>query len=452
ASVIHPDGRVVDVTYASGYGSVALGADGLLYLGRTDAWFFGALPYSDTTESSWSGAYTNFLNSVSTTPRRLGSGTNGISPRAVASGVGLTLIAREPDLSKSAVAHITKDYATGWMVGDCKLATLCDGTTGTITGGTVPDRSGAGNTLTVNGTLSRTADANTDLVWHGPFTTANYYSRAHDGDFDFDGDFDISLWASNVGTLDSFVSYQDAGESTFGDGAYIILQTAPDGAVRARLGGASGSVTLTGPIVTGTVSALRLRRTGSLIELLVNGRVVASTSSPVGSLANASATFRVGVITYNGALVDVCDGKIALLRLSATASTSAQAAKAYRDERARLQGYGLLGGTSNNVTSLAEGPTTGTLTAGTGDGASVFRGLRRIAYHDGASTGGLMTSDSVVAVGSAGGYTAIGTAAEAIVLRDAVDVIDEAAGLAAQDAPPDDEAVADTHLLLSLRY
>ncbi|QCO19466.1 hypothetical protein D3869_29925 (plasmid) [Azospirillum brasilense] len=93
----------------------------------------------------------------------------------------------------------------------------------------------------------------------------------------------------------------------------------------------------------------------------------------------------------------------------------------YADEAPLFQAGAkeLLGGTSNAVSALSQDPLTGRLAVGTGDGVSIFQGLRRVSYLDEVALAAT-TSDTVRSVALRGGVLAIGTAAEVGVVLDAI--------------------------------
>jgi hypothetical protein len=133
-SVIHPWGAVYDITRALGFDHIALGETGL-WASSAGNVQFGPLPYADIADTSWRGGY--YVGD--------GSALKGISlvtntqailfERAIGQVSGLNLLAVErgsPTLGMVSYAAI--NFATGWQVGDIRLAALCDTTTGNVTG------------------------------------------------------------------------------------------------------------------------------------------------------------------------------------------------------------------------------------------------------------------------------------------------------------------------------
>lgn len=559
ASVILPDGRVADITGATYVGCSILD-DGRLILTRSDGGVdVGPIPYADVAVGSWrQRAYTS-----AAAPALLGSATGA---RATAGGFaarspsGLTLVAEDRTTpANGMVACITKDYATGWLPGDVRLAALCDGTTGSNTGATVlsdgfasvsgwtasggsiasvgaelevtgsgsgtaraarsitttpgvtylltisarrgssaagamvdvndtsgsyvalasatvsatsnqpvtiqftalsaatniylqhgaanatgtvyfddllirvaaPDRSYKSRGLVVNGTLSRAAVATgSDVVAYSGFSASNYLEQSYSADLDTaTGDLAVIVWVNGAATVQR--GYYTAGALSgarwrlVNTGAGILRFSAGDGSTE-------NQAQLSQTIAAGTwrLAVGIIRRASSTIELWLDGVLVATASLTVGSLTNTNATLRAGT-EHNGSVYG--DG-MALLRIGAYAPTPAKIRRMYRDERPLFDpgAKAFLGGTSNAVSSLARDASRGLLAVGTGDGVSVFSGLRRVSYLDGTALGSTIGNDAINAVGAGAGYTLIGTTANVGVYNAGVAYQDE---LAARPTP-----------------
>lgn len=117
-------------------------------------------------------------------------------------------------------------------------------------------------------------------------------------------------------------------------------------------------------------------RTGSAMQLWFNGVLVASGTSSL-TMTSANAVLRVGR-RVDSAAKD--DGKIALLRISATAPSQSQIEQIYRDELPLFQANAqcTLAGTSAAITALSYDEDTAVLHAGTSYGRSSFKGLLRV--------------------------------------------------------------------------
>jgi trimeric autotransporter adhesin len=142
-SVIRDDGTVVDLTN-SGYESNFVNFQDeqiVLNLYQTSSnnnWW--AISYHDIPSSDITGlsSTTRFNGSTDDFPSILGPLTlnpSAISKDSLGNSSGLTNIYRYlPDYDKSMVAYTTSDYATGWMNGDIRLATLSDTDATNVTG------------------------------------------------------------------------------------------------------------------------------------------------------------------------------------------------------------------------------------------------------------------------------------------------------------------------------
>jgi trimeric autotransporter adhesin len=166
-SVIKDDGTVVDLTN-SGYESNFVNFQDeqiVLNLYQTSSnnnWW--AISYHDIPSSDITGlsSTTRFNGSTDEFPSILGPLTlnpSAISKDSLGNSSGLTNIYRYlPDYDKSMVAYTTSDYATGWMNGDIKLATLSDtddtDVTGTELVTNTTDRDFSGALVNWAGTIS----------------------------------------------------------------------------------------------------------------------------------------------------------------------------------------------------------------------------------------------------------------------------------------------------------
>jgi trimeric autotransporter adhesin len=142
ASIIHPNGAVYDITDANGFGTALFVDDTRLSVGSSSAGAAivttGPIPYADVAVAAWRLAFYSATTSGSAGALRF-AGTSrptALTRNAIGSGTGgLTLIAEDPaNPAGGMMAYAATNHATGWMPGDCRLASLCDTTTGNIVG------------------------------------------------------------------------------------------------------------------------------------------------------------------------------------------------------------------------------------------------------------------------------------------------------------------------------
>lgn len=290
----------------------------------------------------------------------------------------------------------------------------------------LPDRSCKGRGLVVKGALNRTA-LPCGLAALGGFSASNYLMQPYNADLDFGtGDFWACCWVRMGAANNDTIMERGAYAGGYA-GAGIRLNLLSDGSV-------TGSVTADGwsnlavayspagvVAVDSWQHVILLRRAG-VLELWVDGQRlgVASGSLAEVSLTNTSAVTRIGVRLDGTVLAD--QTQIVMARAAAYAPTPAQIRKMYADERAVVIGGlpAILGGASNNITAMAANDAAGTLAVGTGDGISVFAGLGRVQYLDGASGGAAIANDAITAVSASGPHMLIGTAANAGLISDSV--------------------------------
>jgi hypothetical protein len=133
-SVIHPDGRVVSLTDASGHSAVSFVSDahlsGIPGATTTNLYFY-ALPYVTAAESgvrvatyAASGQAINYLI----------GGQSSLVASAAGGALGAARFAHETASNPGAgmVAVMAHTFSTGWQPGDIRLAALCDGRTGAL--------------------------------------------------------------------------------------------------------------------------------------------------------------------------------------------------------------------------------------------------------------------------------------------------------------------------------
>ncbi|WP_454021215.1 hypothetical protein [Azospirillum sp. Marseille-Q6669] len=277
-----------------------------------------------------------------------------------------------------------------------------------------PDRSYKGKGFPVYGTLQRNPVATgSDVVAWSGFSVPNYLEQPYNADYDVGtGDFMIACWAKiTVPGTEALWWRQD----TAGAGMRLAIDFG-GGFPRAIV----GTNVLTGPaqLNDGVLHLIMAVRRSGVLELWVDSVRVA-TIADVQNVNNAAAVTRIGV--RPDGTNPAANTTMLFHRFAAYAPTPAQIRKMYVDEPALFQpgAKALLGGTSNAVSALSQDPLTGRLAVGTGDGVSVFQGLRRVSYLDEAVLAAT-TSDTVRSVSLRGGSLLIGTAAEIGFVGDAI--------------------------------
>lgn len=154
-SVIHPDGRVYDVSTDAASARCAINADGSLWVYRSTGSAFGSLapdgrgllyrfsvPYAD----AGVGAAITVYAANSSVPATLSGSANHIpsftflakEKSAIGKDVGLVFLSEDrTNPANGMVSYSAINYATGWQPGAIKGAWLCDGVTGNITAANV---------------------------------------------------------------------------------------------------------------------------------------------------------------------------------------------------------------------------------------------------------------------------------------------------------------------------
>jgi hypothetical protein len=164
-SVIKDDGTVVDISYPTATQSISFNADRLFMHPSASAVSFGSLPSSDVTMTSWRDGYYSAA-SVPAVISSAGTLKSDVTHGVVVTSAGVTFLDEDVQTpSNGMVAYTTSDYATGWMNGDIKLATLSDTDDTDVTGaelvtnGQSPISSTSGwSTIYSNSTLSINSD------------------------------------------------------------------------------------------------------------------------------------------------------------------------------------------------------------------------------------------------------------------------------------------------------
>ena len=350
--------------------------------------------------------------------------TNAVTPTsknglAIGYADRLSIVKRNTGhMEEGAVAYVTSDYNTGYMLGDIRFAGLANSRT--------EDHSVKGNDLTLNGTVTQTtalgtfgqADA-TDLFAYSGFTSGssgNHLAKGYDADFDFGtGDFSIMLWAKWSGSGTKVLV--DRGEAS-----RFLLYDPNTGKPQLYVtdGSTNESITTVNVLDDGNWHQIIALRRNSKLEIYVDGKD-AQSAKPTSShnLTDTNAVFRIGV---NLSDADPFDGSLSLVRISATAPTPQQVKDIYEAEKPlfRAGAKCLITAATDTVRSLDFDKTTNILTVGqnqtsTNAGAVMFRGLERVdtftgsdivGVYDASSNPNGWSSDSIKKVSTAGGISA----------------------------------------------
>jgi len=402
-SVIKDDGTVVDITCADASFTMSTIVDfkgSQLWMnqgngGSVDGIFiFNTVPTADTalTLNSKSGTGANADAYYKEHPslgdlHLVGDSSldfnNAVSQGAIGSNDGLNHIAENPDAPKEGmVAYTTSTYNTGWMNGDIKGAFLSDTDDTDLVGGTDADRSVNDNSLTVNGTVTRSPVATgADLVAYSGFSPSNYLEQPYNSDLDFGtGDFCVMGWvkATTISANNYLVSRNSNPNAQRWDlrlNASGFPEFTVDDDTTARTASYS-----TNASNTGWHHYVGIYDGAGGVFLYVDGVLRASaTGAALLTVSNTSAKLVVGAYAVDY-ITPATSSSIALLRISATAPTADQIAKIYADELPLFQNNAAatLYGASDAVTALAHDPDTGLLHVGTSAGRSVFQGLQRV--------------------------------------------------------------------------
>jgi hypothetical protein len=336
-------------------------------------------------ETNYSGKAYYSVTGANTIPALLKneSGVISLGPRAGGPN-GLTLLKEDrTTFANGMAAHVTKDYNTGWMQGDIRRALICaaEGTTDTLAGGTLADRSVKASVLTVNGSLERAPVATgAELQRFGPLSAVNYLSQAYSADLDFGvGNFHICGWVNSFPTGAS-QTILERYPSPVRSGSGILLYV--DGINRfwffiTNNGfGSFDQVRSISSCVYGTWARFDFVRRGANLELWFNAvKEVELTITETASLSNATAKLRVGLacddsFPFNSAYAS-------LLRMGVGAPSAQQILEAYLTEKEMfLPGAKCtLQGSSNIVTCLDYDATRDKVLAGTSDGITAFEDL-----------------------------------------------------------------------------
>lgn len=304
---------------------------------------------------------------------------------ASATDTGLTL------KSDGLTARVTNTYNTGWVADNTVLAALCGTETGDLVGGTVLDRSPAGNHLTVHGTLQRTPVAEgAEAVWIEGLNGTNYITAPFMPEFDVgSGDFFVRGWFWSDFTANPYV--MDRATST-GDGRFYIF-THTSGTALASPAGTVGGLSI--PSNQRVFLAFG-RKDGRLFAQVNDTYVLGPLSGYVINDAAHAPPLVIGQrYTLNGSME-----RVRSFHISTTAPSAAQIAQIYADELEMFDPAKAitLAGSGPQVNALDAPGGTGLIYAGQSDKISIFRGLVRDGALDLPCTTGIAVHDGQIAV------------------------------------------------------
>jgi hypothetical protein len=428
ASVIHPSGKAANITPNPAIQVEILPSSRLaVSLGASTVMRVGGIPYADVASAAWA-TMTYTPTSIPALPGAYDRNATAFAGGYIAIGNqsgGLSYLAEDTGYpANGMVAYTTTSYATGWLPGDIRGAWICDGTTGSITGSVIPDRSCKANGLTINGTLTGTAVATgADLVGISGFSSSSYLEQAYSSNLDFGlGDVWIGFWEANGNAGgDFFDRYSGSGariRALISGGKLIFY---------ASDGSASTSVTSTTDVASATSSGIWRR-----IDLVVRSRVMevwvnrvleaTASASSVGSLS-AFAPITIGN-RYDHANA-LSGGAISLFRVSAYAPSPEQIRNMYDSEKALfcVASMAFIAGSSSAVSDLSYDDSRNLLAVGTGDGVTLYSGFRVVGYLSPPLQ--MLTSGTINAVSASAGFVLLGSSAEAGVYNAGETLLDE---------------------------
>jgi hypothetical protein len=245
-----------------------------------------------------------------------------------------------------------------------------------------PDRSVNNNGLNINGNIVKSAVATgAELMGYGTTGASNYLTEPYNPDYNFGyGDFCIMGWAKHVGG-DQTLFYRGTGNGFQETGGlYLWINNHK---LKLRAGG-NRQFEIDAPISPMTSGQWHhyvvCRRNGT-VYAYQDGVLFHSQDISVSNIDSSTHITKISSGYYANNNVS---NRLALLRISATAPTSEQIAKIYRDEKPLFQEGAkcTLHGNSDDINGLSYDDDTGITHAGTANsngtgGLSEFTGLQR---------------------------------------------------------------------------
>ncbi len=370
--------------------------DGLLTLNRTAATFEAVTNVHSAFEAgNGAGETRPGITQTSGAGNGFVAGSNEDNRFAYGAGDGLTLFDMNETLPlQSLAAYVTTANVSGWMKGAIRGAWMGGKTTGAVTG-TFSDLSGNSNTLTITGSLTRTAVATgAELGGVSGFSAGNFAQSAANMDTITTGDFAFYGWVNIPSGTDTQIIFDRnvAGQGDTVDRIRLNIDT--NRAVVASIEAATIGTSATG--LSGWHFYV-FQRSATTATFYLNGLLVASASNSV-DLADAGSVVRYGLST-DGLLP--WTGSMALQRVTTTPLTAAEILSVYRREIQLFQRNTACTLSGSAVTGLSHDPKLGRYLVATSAGVNVFRGLVRVetltgtktpSQHDGTSVRGNGTS------------------------------------------------------------
>jgi len=421
-SIIKHDGNVYDRSNTVTSGAPCFISNGFFYNvveNSTDRLFRSASPIDAITADDWS--YNDALQTDAASANGADTALDIARGWIVGADAAGLIVGLEPstgaDLSGGANrqpnAQITGTYNTGMIPPQAKLVALANSKT--------VDRSDNANTLTENGTVPSGAVASgAELQGYGPFSDANYLSRAYDADFDpGTGSLTILAWICLTGDVvtgnDYVISREQSGASNARVGIFVdsnerVGAVLHDGTYSASFNGArslptDGSWHFVAMVWNATTKVNRM-----YVDAVYDYQ---DTQTNMGSLSNGSAIVTVGRQAGNtGGSFD--NGKISLVRWAGQALSEEQIGKIYQAEKGMFAANAkcLLQGASNAVLDARVDPLTGKYIVTQSDTQDIFDGLaieseRTIATGGTTFEHGLLWGDGVAEINDANLYASM---------------------------------------------
>jgi hypothetical protein len=330
---------------------------------------------------------------------------------AWASTSGASIRLRGDNIYGAGIASINRTYNTGFLVGNISGAFLANSDTA--------DRSYKANTLTESGTVpSAVVESGAELLGYGVFSTSNYLSRANDADFaPTTGDMTVTGWFRCSASPATQVLFRYGADGT-NTNSWLIHVNA-NGTLRYMNRDSAGnnaevdSQSIEDDVwhqFCGTTD-----RTSDVLTLYIDGVAVgsASTASLV-SITNTSQLLEIGCQNTGGTPSEHASStKLALLRMSKTATSAALAKKMYEAEAPMfaVNAKCLLQGDSDAVLDAQVDPLTNKILVTQSNKQNIWNGLaieseRTIATGGSTFEHGLLWGDAVVEINNANLYAA----------------------------------------------
>jgi hypothetical protein len=360
-------------------------------------------------------AMANVLGGSNNIPSSLAITAGGLAVKGSAllgfGAAGLTvadvLRSSATNFDNTMAANVTRTYNTGFLVGDISGAFLANSDTA--------DRSYKANTLTESGTVpSAVVESGAELLGYGVFSTSNFLSRANDADFaPTTGDMTVTGWFRCSASPATQVLFRYGADGT-NTNSWLIHVNA-NGTLRYMNRDSAGnnaevdSQSIEDDVwhqFCGTTD-----RTNDVLTLYIDGVAVgsASTASLV-SITNTSQLLEIGCQNTGGTPSEHASStKLALLRMSKTATSAALAKKMYEAEAPMFEANAkvlLQSGSTDAVLDAKIDPLSGKYIVTQTDTQDIFDGLvieteRTVATGGSTFEHGLLFGDAVSEINNA---------------------------------------------------